>query len=242
MEEHLKHSLAVAALGALALLGPQAGLLGPAEAAAQADTAQSAQPFAFRKTVIPNAEFLSRVIDAALERRSAPAVTVGELDVSVSPPSAGETPEGFAKRYGISTDLARTIVEVALAEGIDPELAFRLVRIESRFVTRARGPQGSLGLAQLMPSTARMLDRSLRTDAQIMEPRTNLRLGLRYLRTLIRRYDGDVRLGLLAYNRGEGTVDRVLRSGRDPENGYSHKVLGTRGRNAYRGLGVLPGR
>src|SRR5690606_23312751 len=144
------------------------------------------------------------------------------------------------ERYGIPLDLAGQIVESARSEGVDPELGFRLVRVESRFRTRARGPQGALGLVQLMPGTARSIDRSLRTEAQILEPGTNLRTGFRYLRRMIERYDGNVRLGLLAYNRGEVAVDRALRAGRDPENGYSSKVLGTVAADApYRGTGTL---
>jgi soluble lytic murein transglycosylase-like protein len=143
----------------------------------------------------------------------------------------------YTARYTVPKDIARKIIEESTAAGIDPELAFRLVRVESRFHSRARSPQGALGLMQLMPSTARSLDRSLASEAEILDPQTNLRLGLRYLRTLIDRYD-DVRLGLLAYNRGSGTVDRALQRGQDPENGYSSKVLGT-GLNRYRGEGVV---
>jgi soluble lytic murein transglycosylase-like protein len=143
----------------------------------------------------------------------------------------------YTLRYAISTDLAKQIHDVSTAEGIDPDLAFRLIRVESRFAPRARSPMGALGLMQLMPGTARRLDPSLKSEAQILDPRTNLRLGLRYLRGMIERYD-DVRLGLLAYNRGPGAVDRALRQGKDPENGYSRKVLG--GTSRYRGPGVLP--
>ena len=144
----------------------------------------------------------------------------------------------YVDRYDISQQLAEQIVASAIAEGVDPELAFRLVRVESVFHANARGPMGALGLTQLMPSTARAVDRSLRTEAQIMDPETNLRTGFRYLRTMIERYNGDVRLGVLAYNRGSGTVDRVLRSGQDPENGYSHKVLG-RSSSTYLGTGTI---
>lgn len=146
----------------------------------------------------------------------------------------------FARRYEISTDLARMIREEAEAAGVDPELGFRLVYTESRFNPRARGPYGALGLTQLMPRTARWLDRRLDTRSEILEPRNNLRTGFGYLRRLIEKYDGDVRLALLAYNRGEGAVDGALRRGRNPENGYSRKVLGTRGhgRTPYRGDGL----
>lgn len=146
----------------------------------------------------------------------------------------------FARRYEISPDLARMIREEAEAAGIDPELGFRLVYTESRFNPRARGPYGALGLTQLMPRTARWLDRRLDTRSEILEPRRNLRTGFGYLRQLIEKYDGSVRLALLAYNRGEGAVDGALRRGRNPENGYSRKVLGSRGhgRTPYRGDGL----
>lgn len=145
----------------------------------------------------------------------------------------------YARRYRISQDLAHDIVEVATAEGIDPELAFRLIHVESRFVRHARGPKGALGLMQLMPGTARSIDPSLRTEAAMLDPKNNMRTGFRYLKSLIERYDGSVRLGLLAYNRGENAVDRALRAGKDPDNGYARRVL-TAGPGArYQGKGLL---
>ena len=190
------------------------------------DSARGTGSLYFEKTLPFETAFLNRVAEMAVERARA----------AIRPES--EAAQAYAQRYGISKDLAQRIINVAKAEGIDPELGFRLVRVESRFVTRAEGPGGSLGLTQLMPSTARSIDRTVNTEAEILDPQNNLRLGFRYLRTMIDRYKGDVRLGLLAYNRGEGTVDRVLRTGRDPENGYSHRVLGTRSTNPYKGRGV----
>jgi soluble lytic murein transglycosylase-like protein len=181
-----------------------------------------AAPLSFETT------YLSRVAEMVLNRKTRTETTAPAQD--------------YARRYGISRELAQRIIDIASAEGVDPELGFRVVRVESRFVARARGPGGSLGLMQLMPSTARVIDRSVRTEADILDPQTNLRLGFMYLRQMIERYDGDVRLGVLAYNRGSGAVDRALNSGRDPENGYSHKVLGTQSSSPYRGLGLIPRR
>lgn len=144
----------------------------------------------------------------------------------------------YAERYRIPLDLARSIVDAARSEGLDPELGFRLVRVESVFHPNARGRSGGLGLVQLLPGTARSVDRSMDSEEKILEPNNNLRVGFRYLRQMIARYKGDVRLGLLAYNRGEVSVDRALKRGADPENGYSHKVLGTPGGNPYQGAGV----
>lgn len=176
-------------------------------------------------------------------RAAAPLPTVQQLREELGLPPADENDQAriarFAGRYSIATELAAKIFAIATAEGIDPDLAFRLVYTESRFKTRARGPRGALGLAQLMPSTARALDPSLRNEAAILDPDANLRVGFRYLRRLIHLFNGDVRLGLLAYNRGEGTVSRVLRQGKDPENGYSRRVLG-QGDRKYEGLGLIP--
>jgi soluble lytic murein transglycosylase-like protein len=144
-------------------------------------------------------------------------------------------PVAFAMRYRISPQLARTIQDAATQQGLDPELGFRLVRAESNFNPRARSHAGALGLTQLMPYTARWLDRGMTSPERIMQPERNLAAGFRYLRRLIDKY-GDLRLALLAYNRGEGAVDRDLRRGRNPENGYSRRVLGT-GVDRYRGDG-----
>lgn len=185
----------------------------------------------------------SAAIRVARGTRPAPAVTgrdvMRRLREEVGSFAASPLPEfRYARRLGVAPDLARTIEEMARTEGVDPELAFRIIRVESRFNPRAIGPGGASGLMQLMPSTARSLQRGV-TNAQLLDARTNLRIGLRYLRTLLHMFDGDVRLAVLAYNRGEHTVQRALRAGRDPENGYSHRVLGTRGASPYRGPGLV---
>jgi len=196
------------------------------------DSVPSVRPRLFEGPVLFSTEYLSRVL-SLISRPSASAIVV-----ETPPPDEQGRAAAYARKYGIDQVLALQIVESALAEGVDPDLAFRLVRVESVFKPAARGRGGSLGLTQLMPATARAVDRTLRSESQILEPETNLRTGFRYLRMMIERYDGNVRLGLLAYNRGEGTVDVALRQGRDPENGYSGRVLGAGGDN-YSGSGLV---
>jgi soluble lytic murein transglycosylase-like protein len=128
-------------------------------------------------------------------------------------------------RFGIPADLAERIEDIALAEGIEPEVAFGLVRAESEFNRRAVSPVGAVGLTQLMPSTARYFKAGVsRTD--LFDRDTNLRIGFRYLATLVKKYDGNLELALLAYNRGPDRVDTLLRQGADPNNGYVEMVLG----------------
>lgn len=131
----------------------------------------------------------------------------------------------YSRRYRVPADLAADINDIALAEGIAPELAFRLVRMESGFNRRAVSPMGAVGYTQLMPATAFELDPSLEYR-DLFDRETNLRLGFRYLRWLIDRYDGDLRIALLAYNRGLGTVDAIRRTGGNPSNGYAQSIMG----------------
>jgi soluble lytic murein transglycosylase-like protein len=139
----------------------------------------------------------------------------------------------FSARYKITADLAASIHDIAVAEGLEPELGFRVVRVESQFKERATSPVGAVGLAQVMPSTARYLQPDI-TVEQLYDRETNLRIGFRYLRGLIREYKGDVRLALLAYNRGPVAVNNARAAGLDPTNGYERVVL-----RGYTGSGVL---
>jgi soluble lytic murein transglycosylase-like protein len=129
-----------------------------------------------------------------------------------------------AKGYTVTPALANRIHEAALETGIKPEVAFGLVRTESAFKSSATSHVGAVGLTQLMPKTASWLEPGT-TRSDLRNPDTNLRIGFKYLARLIDRYDGNTRLALLAYNRGPGTVDRVLRRGGNPDNGYADMVL-----------------
>jgi soluble lytic murein transglycosylase-like protein len=129
-----------------------------------------------------------------------------------------------SSRYGIPADLAERIEEIALAEGIDVRMAFGLVATESEFNRHAVSSMGAVGYTQLMPSTARYFRPDLEREA-LFDRDTNLRLGFRFLRTLIDKYHGNVELALLAYNRGPDRVDAILRDGGDPDNGYPRLVL-----------------
>jgi soluble lytic murein transglycosylase-like protein len=131
--------------------------------------------------------------------------------------------EAVAK-YDISRDLAEDIFDIASEQSIAPKLAYGLVKTESTFDERAVSHVGARGLTQVMPRTAAWLVPGTKTE-DLYDRQTNLRLGFRYLDQMIDKYQGNVRLALLAYNRGPGTVDKVLKRGGNPDNGYADKVL-----------------
>jgi len=134
----------------------------------------------------------------------------------------------YSTHYTIAADLSAAIYDVALAEGVDPGLAFRLVRTESNFNPKATSKVGAIGFTQVLPSTARLYEPGL-TVRQLYDRNTNLRIGFRYLRDLLERYEGSpeakLRLALLAYNRGPGRVQELLDAGRDPQNGYATVIM-----------------
>jgi len=131
----------------------------------------------------------------------------------------------WSEAYGIPADLASAIHSAAVAEGLEPEIGFRLVQHESGFRQRAVSPLGAIGYTQLLPSTAMWLDPDL-TEGRLYDRDTNLRLGFRYLKQLMDRYDSDPRLALLAYNRGPAVVSARISRGEDPGNGFARRVLG----------------
>jgi hypothetical protein len=135
-----------------------------------------------------------------------------------------QTVEGAVVRYGISGDMASQIYDAAARHEIEPDVAFGLVFVESTFNERAVSHVGARGLSQVMPRTAKWMDPTVRT-ADLFNPEVNLELGFRYLRQMIDKYDGDVFKALTAYNRGPGTVDRILSRGGNIDNGYAGKVL-----------------
>jgi len=134
----------------------------------------------------------------------------------------------YSTHYDIAADLSAAIYDIALGEGVDPALAFRLVKTESNFHAKAKSKVGALGFTQVLPSTARLYEPGLTTQ-QLYDRNTNLRLGFRYLRDLLERYEGTpeakLRLALLAYNRGPSKVQELLDAGRDPQNGYATHIM-----------------
>jgi soluble lytic murein transglycosylase-like protein len=130
----------------------------------------------------------------------------------------------FATRYSIPADLATHIYDVAVTEGIPPAVGFQLVRVESGFENTARSSAAAIGLTQLRLSTARAYDATI-DASDLMNADVNLRLGFRYLKDLLGRFDHSLPLALEAYNKGPTFVSAEQELGNDVEGRYSRAVM-----------------
>jgi soluble lytic murein transglycosylase-like protein len=123
-------------------------------------------------------------------------------------------------RYG------KFIRNAAERHSLDPELIKAVIKVESSFNPFAISEKGAKGLMQLMPATAEEMEVEAPFDAE-----ENIMGGSRYLRQMLNLFDGDLELGLAAYNAGP---NRVLANGSIPNipetEQYVKKVLRVYGR------------
>ncbi|MFQ5459099.1 MAG: lytic transglycosylase domain-containing protein, partial [Myxococcota bacterium] len=98
--------------------------------------------------------------------------------------------------------------------GVDPRMAWAVMREESTYRPRIRSPAGAVGLMQVMPATATRLEGKIGVTGaagKLENPGVNIRLGTYYLSWLMKRYRGRMPRALAGYNAGEDAVDRWLK-------------------------------
>lgn len=96
--------------------------------------------------------------------------------------------------------------------GVDINLVYGVIKAESGFNADAVSSKGAKGLMQLMDETADECAKQIgREEYDVLEPRTNIELGVYYISRLLDRYDGNEKTALAAYNAGQGNVDKWLR-------------------------------
>ena len=144
----------------------------------------------------------TRVSAARAVRRAASALIVLSLFAAAST-AAAQGPVRANLSDKIGPPYQRLIEKVAQRHHLDPWLLTALVEVESARQANAVSPKGARGLGQLMPATARRLG-----VKDVHDPEENLEGAAKYLSALIKRYDGDLRLALAAYNAGEKAVER----------------------------------
>jgi len=119
-------------------------------------------------------------------------------------PISTSTPEMSAAELANREKIEDMIREVSVRYRVDPALVRAVIQTESNWNSGAVSRKGAQGLMQLGPTTAQALGVN-----NAFDPKQNLDGGVRYLRTLLERYNGDLDRALAAYNAGPRAVDRA---------------------------------
>jgi soluble lytic murein transglycosylase len=132
-------------------------------------------------------------------------------------------------RFSSSASYDDLIRSASDRHNVDADLIRAVIKVESDFDSSARSHKGAMGLMQLMPDTAR-----LHNVLDLFDPGANIEGGVRHLKLLMGRYQGNLELSLAAYNAGIKAVER--HGGIPPfaeTRDYVRRVLGHY--QAYRG-------
>lgn len=178
-----------------------------------------------KRTTISAALLLAATVFCGGETRAQIASTQAsdgrKLFVNAEPPSVikfapkprtsiylpGEISFTGRDRAAVSLDkdgVDKLVKEAADRHHVDEALIRAVIQTESGWNPSAVSRKGAVGLMQLIPTTAQRFGVN-----DMFNPKQNVDAGVRYLKTLLERYNGNLQLALAAYNAGEGAVDRA---------------------------------
>ncbi len=122
-----------------------------------------------------------------------------------------KTNQKSALAYLFPTPHLETVRQTAALNSVPEALVYGVMRQESGYISDVRSPAGAVGLMQLMPATAKDMGKKLGVAAprwKLIDGELNIRLGVRYLNFVLRRFDENVALAAAAYNAGPHRVKK----------------------------------
>lgn len=139
------------------------------------------------------------VYDGDIDTSGITNATLRKAIAEVNDATRKYNPQGTSEK----SQLLSMINRVAQDNGVDTKLVQALIKQESGFNPNAKSKAGAMGLMQLMPSTAKAMG--------VKDPYNatqNVEGGVKYLKSMLNKYNGNVILALAAYNAGPNAVDK----------------------------------
>ncbi|WP_110929102.1 lytic transglycosylase domain-containing protein [Bacillus massiliglaciei] len=118
-------------------------------------------------------------------------------------PVVAQAIESASPATAKATDIDSIISKASSQYNVPEKLIKSVIRQESNFNPEAKSYAGASGLMQLMPATAKSLG-----VENVFDPEDNVMGGVKYLSQMLKKYDGDIKTALAAYNAGPGNVDK----------------------------------
>jgi len=127
-----------------------------------------------------------------------------------------------SQSYKTANKIAAIVMQKSEEYKVDSDLIISLMRLESGFNPYARSKAGAQGLMQVMPFWTWKGKKCHGKNLWDMEQ--NIDCGIQIYLHYLKKYGGDQNIALVTYNRGPWLVNKSLKKGEDPDNGYARNV------------------